>query len=77
MTAKDIKFGGDARDRMMRGVDLLANAVKTQERVIELAAGTQMEADPGLKKRLKQYKKALDASQEKENGDTPSAKSKR
>ena len=29
MTAKDIKFGGDARDRMMRGVDLLANAVKT------------------------------------------------
>ena len=49
----------------------LANAVKTQERVVELAAGTQMEADPGLKKRLKQYKKALDASQEKENGDTP------
>jgi chaperonin GroEL len=28
MTAKDIKFGGDARDRMMRGVDILASAVK-------------------------------------------------
>ena len=28
MTAKEIKFGGDARDRMMRGVDVLANAVK-------------------------------------------------
>jgi chaperonin GroEL len=28
MTAKDIKFGSDARDRMMRGVDVLANAVK-------------------------------------------------
>ena len=28
MAAKDIKFGGDARDRMMRGVETLANAVK-------------------------------------------------
>jgi chaperonin GroEL len=28
MTAKDVKFGLDARDRMMRGVDILANAVK-------------------------------------------------
>ena len=28
MTAKDIKFGNDARDRMMRGVEVLANAVK-------------------------------------------------
>ncbi len=28
MTAKDIKFGTDARDRMIRGVDILANAVK-------------------------------------------------
>ena len=55
----------------------LANAVVTQKRVIELAAGTQMEADPGLKKRLRQYQKALDASQEKENGDTPPAKPKR
>ncbi len=54
----------------------LANAVKTQERVIELAAGTEMESDPGLKKRLRQYKKALDASKEKDNADTP-AKSKR
>ena len=28
MAAKDVKFGPDARDRMLRGVDILANAVK-------------------------------------------------
>ncbi len=28
MAAKDVRFSQDARDRMMRGVDLLANAVK-------------------------------------------------
>ena len=28
MAAKQVKFGSDARDRMMRGVDTLANAVK-------------------------------------------------
>jgi chaperonin GroEL len=28
MAAKEVKFNGDARDLMMRGVDLLANAVK-------------------------------------------------
>ncbi|MBL9033401.1 MAG: chaperonin GroEL [Rhodospirillaceae bacterium] len=28
MTAKDVKFGVDARERMLRGVDILANAVK-------------------------------------------------
>jgi len=28
MAAKDVKFGSDARDRMLRGVDTLANAVK-------------------------------------------------
>jgi chaperonin GroEL len=28
MSAKDVKFGSDARSRMMRGVDLLADAVK-------------------------------------------------
>ncbi len=28
MTAKDVRFGADARDRMMRGVFGLANAVK-------------------------------------------------
>jgi chaperonin GroEL len=28
MTAKDVKFGADARDRMLRGVDILANAIK-------------------------------------------------
>ena len=28
MSAKDIKFGGDARQRMLRGVDILADAVK-------------------------------------------------
>ncbi len=28
MSAKDVKFGQEARDRMLRGVDILANAVK-------------------------------------------------
>jgi len=28
MAAKDVKFSGEARDRMLRGVDILANAVK-------------------------------------------------
>ncbi|MGE4220973.1 MAG: TCP-1/cpn60 chaperonin family protein, partial [Alphaproteobacteria bacterium] len=28
MAAKDVKFGGEARQRMLRGVDTLANAVK-------------------------------------------------
>src|SRR6516225_9512927 len=28
MAAKDVRFGGDARERMLHGVDLLANAVK-------------------------------------------------
>ena len=27
MSAKEVKFHGDARDRMLRGVDILANAV--------------------------------------------------
>jgi hypothetical protein len=40
----------------------LAKAVKTQERVVELAEGTPMSQDPSLKKRLRQYKKALDAA---------------
>ena len=28
MAAKDVKFSTDARDRLLRGVDTLANAVK-------------------------------------------------
>jgi chaperonin GroEL len=28
MAAKDVKFGSDARQKMMKGVDILANAVK-------------------------------------------------
>src|SRR5438067_2011742 len=28
MAAKEVRFGGDARQRMLRGVDLLADAVK-------------------------------------------------
>ena len=28
MSAKDVKFGGDARVRMMEGVNILADAVK-------------------------------------------------
>ena len=32
MAAKDVKFSGDARDRMLRGVDILANAVQGHAR---------------------------------------------
>ena len=28
MSAKEVKFGVDARDKMLRGVDILNNAVK-------------------------------------------------
>src|SRR5580704_7892499 len=28
MSAKEVRFSGDARERMLRGVDILANAVK-------------------------------------------------
>src|SRR3974377_1458906 len=28
MAAKEVRFGGDARQRMLRGIDVLANAVK-------------------------------------------------
>ena len=28
MSAKEVRFGGDARERMLHGVDILANAVK-------------------------------------------------
>src|SRR5665213_310147 len=28
MAAKEVRFGGDARDKMLRGVDILANAVR-------------------------------------------------
>jgi chaperonin GroEL len=28
MAAKDVKFGRDARERILRGVDILADAVK-------------------------------------------------
>ena len=28
MAAKDVKFGADARERMLRGVDILADAVQ-------------------------------------------------
>ena len=48
----------------------LEKAIETQERVIELAVGTQLESDPGVKKRLRQYKRALEASKKDE---TPKA----
>ena len=28
MSSKEVKFGVDARDKMLRGVDILANAVR-------------------------------------------------
>ena len=44
----------------------LEKAVETQERVIELAVGTELESDPAVKKRLRQYKRALEASKKDE-----------
>ena len=32
MAAKEVRFGGEARERMLRGVDILANAVKSHPR---------------------------------------------
>jgi chaperonin GroEL (HSP60 family) len=32
MAAKDVKFSTEARDRMLRGIDILANAVKRDAR---------------------------------------------
>ena len=40
----------------------LDKAVATQERVIELIPGTELENDLGVKKRLRQYKRALEAT---------------
>jgi chaperonin GroEL len=28
MAAKEVKFSGDARDKMLRGIDILTNAVR-------------------------------------------------
>jgi len=44
----------------------LAKAVQTQERTMELVEGKRMAADPNLRKRLRQYRKALEAAQAKE-----------
>jgi thiol-disulfide isomerase/thioredoxin len=46
---------------------MLEKAVETQERVIELLPGTELENDMGVKKRLRQYKKALESA--KSEGD--------
>ena len=45
-----------------------ANAVKAQQRCLKLAEDAGMAADPGLKKRLNQYKRALDNSKPKDDG---------
>jgi tetratricopeptide (TPR) repeat protein len=41
---------------------MLDKAVTTQERVVELIPGTELESDPGVKKRLRQYKRAQEAA---------------
>ena len=37
MAAKDVKFGSDARAKMLEGVDILANAVKTTLGVLQFS----------------------------------------
>lgn len=49
---------------------LLEKAVATQERVVELLPGSQLEDDPTVKKRLRQYQRALDAAK----SDSPAKK---
>jgi len=41
---------------------MLEKAVTTQERVVELLPGTELENDASVKKRLRQYKRALEAA---------------
>src|ERR1700691_5527455 len=54
MAAKDVKFSGDARDRMLRGVDILANAVevtlgpKGRNVVIEKSYGAPRSTKDGV-----------------------------
>src|SRR6202790_4060054 len=54
MAAKDVKFSGDARDRMLRGVDILANAVrvtlgpKGRNVVIEKSFGSPLITKDGV-----------------------------
>lgn len=52
----------------------LEKAVETQERVIELAVDTELEADPGIKKRLRQYKRALEGAKKEEPSKTDAPK---
>lgn len=41
---------------------MLEKAVETQERAVKTAPGTDLENDPDVKKRLRQYKRALESS---------------
>ena len=54
----------------------LEKAVETQERVVELAVGTELENDPAVKKRLRQYKRALEASKKEETPQSETPKKK-
>lgn len=54
---------------------LFEKAVEVQERVVETAKGTELEQDPGIKKRLRQYRRALETS--KSNGDAKPEDSKK
>lgn len=53
----------------------LEKAVETQSRLVEMVQGTPMAADPSLKRRLNQYKKALTNSKTKtDEKETPKSK---
>lgn len=55
---------GDTVAKAYFDLGQLDKAVATQERVVEQVAGTELENEPGFKKRLRQYKRALDASKD-------------
>src|SRR3979490_1212148 len=54
MAAKDVKFGADARDKMLRGVDILADAVqvtlgpKRRNAVIDKSLGAPRSTKDGV-----------------------------
>lgn len=57
---------GDTVAKAYFDLGQIEKAVSTQERVVEQVTGTNLENDPGIKKRLRQYKRALEASKSDE-----------
>ena len=74
MAAKDVKFSQDARERMLRGVDILANAVKVtlgpkgRNVVIEKSFGAPRITKDGARRQVREHGRADAARSRFENG---------